>query len=579
MEPTSAAPGDGRKGDEPDGAGGATWDALAPIGGAHGDAPPTQPTEVAAPGRTAGSRGDAVDVAMRAREAAAMGSFVWLVYGVCGACLVALPLLAASIGDRVALGAGTLVAALGAFVTQRRLRRGPIGVVGTAAFAATCVVGGTAGIWFFGFFSAAPVITSLGVFFFGMQRSRVIAVGFYAWTAASHGVSMLAMTLGWVADHGVVSSADIGERNQLVMIGLVEAVFALVFVLARAVQRAIEDAAIELERTTRAISAREALLDEARRELERALEVGGPGRFTEQRLGPWQLGVLCGRGAMGDVYEATKVGTGERAAIKLLTREGLGDKGSVRRFLREARVAGSIDAPNVVRVVDVAGEDAPIPYLAMELLRGRDLSTLLRRTPRLPIAEAVDVIDQVGRGLDALHAVGIVHRDLKPQNLFCADGPAPCWKILDFGVSRVIDVDSSLTRGQAIGTPAYMAPEQARGHDCDHRADLFGLGAIAYRVLTGRPAFAGVEVPHILYSVVHAMPPRPSAVAALPRAIDDVLAIALAKRPADRFQTAGALAAAVGRALGGEVDAELAERAQRLAIRWPWAPGAPRPGA
>ncbi len=224
-------------------------------------------------------------------------------------------------------------------------------------------------------------------------------------------------------------------------------------------------------------------------------------------------------------------------------------------------------------MIDVAGEDAPVPYLAMELLRGRDLSAILRRSPRLPVAEALALLEQVGCGLDALHAAGIVHRDLKPQNLFRADAPVQ-WKILDFGVSRVVDVDSSLTRGQAIGTPAYMSPEQARGHEVDHRADLFGLGAIAYRVLTGRPAFAGVEVPHILYRVVHAMPPRPSAVAGLPRAIDDVLAIALAKRPGDRFATAGELARAVSQAMGGELAPELADRAHRLATRWPWAQAA-----
>ncbi|MCE9574700.1 MAG: serine/threonine protein kinase [Deltaproteobacteria bacterium] len=565
MEPTSGPPtkpADGRDA-------GATWDAAPAVGGAPSG---THPTEGVTPMRTAGSRGDAVAQAMRDREAAAMRSFVWLVYGVVGACFVSLPLLAASATDRLALGACALVSLIGAFVTQRRLRRGPLGVARTALFGATCIIGGSAGIWFFGFYSAAPVITSLGVFFFGMQRSRLIALGFYLWTALSHGIAMLAMTFGWIEDHGVVSSAGLGERNQLVMIGLVEAVFGLVFLLARAVKRAIEDAAIQLERTTREVAAREALLDEARRELERALEVGGPGRFTEQRLGPWQLGVLCGRGAMGDVYEATRVGSGERAAIKLLTREGLGDKGQLRRFLRESRVASSIDAPNVVRVIDVAGEDAPVPYLAMELLRGKDLSAILRRSPRLAVADALALLDEIGRGLDALHAAGIVHRDLKPQNLFRADAPA-VWKILDFGVSRVVDVDSSLTRGQAIGTPAYMAPEQARGQEVDHRADLFGLGAIAYRVLTGRPAFGGVEVPHILYSVVHAMPPRPSTVAALPRAIDDVLAVALAKRPGDRFASAGELARAVSRAMGGEVDPELAERAQRLAIRWPWAQG------
>jgi serine/threonine-protein kinase len=246
-----------------------------------------------------------------------------------------------------------------------------------------------------------------------------------------------------------------------------------------------------------------------------------------------------------------------------------GDKSQVRRFLREARIAASIDVPNVVRVVDVAGEDAPVPYIAMELLRGTDLAALLRRKRKLGGDEVVSMLRGIGRGLDAAHASGVVHRDLKPQNLFLTDDAV--WKILDFGVSRVIDVDSSLTRGQAVGTPAYMSPEQARGHEVDKRGDLFALGVLAYRTLVGRPAFTGREVPQILYRVVHAMPPRPSEVAPdLPRALDDVLAVALAKRPAERFESAASLADAIEAALRGELRGELAGRAVQILARTPW---------
>jgi serine/threonine-protein kinase len=172
----------------------------------------------------------------------------------------------------------------------------------------------------------------------------------------------------------------------------------------------------------------------------------------------------------------------------------------------------------------------------------------------------------------------VVHRDLKPQNLFRsepvpANGEGPTWKILDFGVSRLVDADSSLTRGQAIGTPSYMSPEQARGLDVDQRADIFALGTLAYRALTGRPPFSGSEVPQILFSVVYAMPPRPSELVPVSGAVDEVLAIALAKRPVDRFARAGELVDAFERALGGSLSAELRDRARPLTAALPWGSG------
>ena len=522
----------------------------------------------------------AVDEAMRAREAQAMGGFLRLVIGLCVAVLLCVPFMRTTAREGVLLCAGIAITLGGALFAWVRTRRGPLSPLDTLVFGIACMIGGSGGVWYFGFYSPAAIITVMGIFFFGIQRSMTMAMVLYVSAAVLHGGVMLVMALGWVEDRGAMSAVGVSTRNKLVMVALVEFVFAVVLLLSRAVHRAILRASIQLEETTRAVAHREALLEEARRELEHALEVGGPGRFTEQRLGPWQLGVLCGRGAMGDVYEATRVPGGERAAVKLLTRAVSADKGQVRRFLREARIAASIDVPNVVRVVDVAGEDAPLPYIAMELLRGSDLAALLRRKQRLGNEAAIAMLREVGRGLDAAHAAGIVHRDLKPQNLFHAEGTPPVWKLLDFGVSRVIDVDSSLTRGQAVGTPAYMSPEQARGHEVDKRGDLFALGVLAYRALVGRPAFTGREVPQILYRVVHSMPPRPGEVAVdLPPAVDAVLAIALAKRPAERFESAAALADAVEAALRGDVPPELAARAAVILARTPWGDRADEPAA
>ncbi|HEY8040593.1 MAG TPA: serine/threonine-protein kinase, partial [Polyangiaceae bacterium] len=146
------------------------------------------------------------------------------------------------------------------------------------------------------------------------------------------------------------------------------------------------------------------------------------------------------------------------------------------------------------------------------------------------------------------------------------------WKILDFGVARLAG-EETLTQDQIVGTPNYMAPEQANGAAVTHRTDLFALGVIAYRALTGRPAFEGETTAEILYKVVHAMPPRPGELVPLPPEVDLVLALALAKDPADRFDSAAELAQALDAASRGRLDAALRARAQRLLARLSW--GAP----
>jgi serine/threonine-protein kinase len=168
-----------------------------------------------------------------------------------------------------------------------------------------------------------------------------------------------------------------------------------------------------------------------------------------------------------------------------------------------------------------------------------------------------------------------VHRDLKPANLFYArqGGARRSWKIVDFGVSKLSGPDAgSLTREDAIvGTPDYMAPEQAVGGKIDHRTDIHALGAICYRALTGIPPFTGDTVLEVLYQVVHEMPPRPtSIVASLESMVDDVLQIALAKDPSERFDTAESFAAALRGAFDGREDPGLRDRVRRISVRHPW---------
>ncbi|HSN28350.1 MAG TPA: serine/threonine-protein kinase, partial [Kofleriaceae bacterium] len=152
------------------------------------------------------------------------------------------------------------------------------------------------------------------------------------------------------------------------------------------------------------------------------------------------------------------------------------------------------------------------------------------------------LIDQVARGLEVARLAGIVHRDLKPHNLFHHDGAT--WKILDFGVSKVMDSEGTLTGEGIVGTPQYMAPEQASGGHVTHLADVYALGAIAYRCLTGRSPFKGKDLAELVYQVVHAAPQRPSALGRVSSNLEDVLAVAMAKDPRKRFPSAVSFAQA-----------------------------------
>jgi serine/threonine-protein kinase len=266
------------------------------------------------------------------------------------------------------------------------------------------------------------------------------------------------------------------------------------------------------------------------------------------------------------------VTTGAEAAVKLLPLKRLASPEMVARFHREAEIARALSSPHVVRVLDVSPPEAELPYLVMERLHGDDLGHTLREERKLPLRAAVELVQQVAEGLEAARAAGIVHRDLKPSNLFRAGGggDAPVWKILDFSVSKLAGGGGTITNDQAIGTPGYMAPEQARGLDVDHRADVYGLAAVAYRVLTGHATFAGDDVPSLLYRVVHHMPRRPGELQPMPPEVELVLAIGLAKEPGERFPTARELAAALTAAARGELDAWSRSRARTLLADRPW---------
>jgi serine/threonine-protein kinase len=196
------------------------------------------------------------------------------------------------------------------------------------------------------------------------------------------------------------------------------------------------------------------------------------------------------------------------------------------------------------------------------------LETRLTRRPAVGLEEGRQIAIKLARGAGALHRAGIIHRDIKPQNLF----HDRVWKILDFGVATLAEENSgTLTQGGIIGTPSYMAPEQAQGKRLDGRADLYALAAVAYRCATGRHPFSGADTPALLYAVVHKMPPRPGDTAPLPPDVDHWFALALAKAPDDRFATGDELAHTLDAALAGELDPKLRKRAEVLLRKLPWA--------
>ena len=375
--------------------------------------------------------------------------------------------------------------------------------------------------------------------------------------------------VGWIDDHGALSAtAYVGTNERILIMIAFTAFLALVYSQGRNGREVIVKSLSERDAAVRTASHREALFLEARRDLENALQAGGLGRFTDQTLGSYKLGAIIARGGMGEVYEATSTKDGSRAAVKMLLPEVLARADFVRRFLREVRIAASLDSPHVVTVLEVGDESAPLPYLAMERLEGDDLAHILRQKERLGLAEAADVARQVGRGLRVANAGGIVHRDLKPQNLFLTKSGT--WKILDFGISKLGDQVSTLTEGAAVGTPQYMAPEQARNGEVGPPADMYGLGAVVYRAVTGCQPFKGADVAEVLVAVMTSMPIRPSALADLPREIDHVLAIALAKNPKDRFESGEAFADALDAVAAGTLDPKLRRRATKLLDATPW---------
>jgi len=260
-----------------------------------------------------------------------------------------------------------------------------------------------------------------------------------------------------------------------------------------------------------------------------------------------------GRGGMGILYLAVEPGLDRRVALKLIAPEAAADEVFARRFAEESRIAASIEHPNVVPIY-AAGEEGGVPFIAMRYVAGSDLSRRLAREGRLGPARAAALIAQLGNGLDAIHAAGLVHRDVKPANVLLAgeDGDEHAY-ITDFGVARNVATQSGLTQtGRFVGTLDYVAPEQISGGEVDARADVYALGCLLFKLLTGEVPYPRDGEAARLYAHLNDPPPAPSLyVPEVSMALDDVVIRAMSKQPEDRFPSAGDLGRAALAALSG----------------------------
>jgi hypothetical protein len=272
------------------------------------------------------------------------------------------------------------------------------------------------------------------------------------------------------------------------------------------------------------------------------------------RFAGYRIEQRLGRGGMGVLYLALEPGLERRVALKLIAPEAAADEVFARRFAEESRIAASIEHPNVVPIY-AAGEEDGVPFIAMRYVAGADLAKRLAREGRLEPSAAVGLIAQLGNGLDAIHAAGLVHRDVKPANVLLSGGEgAEHAYITDFGVARNVSTESGLTQtGRFVGTLDYVAPEQISGGGVDARADVYALGCLLFKLLTGEVPFPKEGDAARLFAHLNDPPPAPSLyVPEISMALDDVVIRAMSKAPEDRYPSAGDLGRAAQAALRGE---------------------------
>jgi beta-lactam-binding protein with PASTA domain/predicted Ser/Thr protein kinase len=285
--------------------------------------------------------------------------------------------------------------------------------------------------------------------------------------------------------------------------------------------------------------------------------------------GRYELGEQIGRGGMAEVHRGVDVRLGRSIAVKVLRADLARDPSFQARFRREAQAAASLNAPSIVAVYDTGEGEDGVPYIVMEHVEGRTLREILTAEGRLLPRRALEVTADVCAALGVAHAAGIVHRDIKPGNAMITKAGEV--KVMDFGIARAAaDTAATMTQTAAvIGTAAYLSPEQARGEHVDARSDLYSTGCLLYELVTGAPPFTGDSPVAVAYQHVREDPEPPSSYdASLAPAVDAVVLKAMAKNPANRYQSAGEMREDLLRAARGEpvlATPVLAEPATTLA--------------
>lgn len=264
--------------------------------------------------------------------------------------------------------------------------------------------------------------------------------------------------------------------------------------------------------------------------------------------GKFRIIDFIGQGGMGTVYLAEHETLPRRFAIKILKNEYLTNELFVERFRREAIAASRVVHPNVVYITDFGRLPEGNFYIVMEFLEGTGLDTLLDSQGRIPLSRALPILIQVADALDHMHKMGVIHRDLKAENVLLVEerNRIEVVKILDFGIARLMVPDCTNSRitahGQVFGTPEYMSPEQASDKPLDGRSDIYALGILAFELVTGQPPFVSEKPSDVLHAHLAQMPPAPSSLVPdqlIPRLFDGVVLRCLAKKPTERYATAG----------------------------------------
>ena len=280
----------------------------------------------------------------------------------------------------------------------------------------------------------------------------------------------------------------------------------------------------------------------------------------EPRLlgGRYELGGVLGRGGMAEVRRARDLRLSRDVAVKQLRVDLATDPTFQARFRREAQSSAGLNHPNIVSVYDTGEEPDPatkvsVPYIVMELVEGHTLREILRTGRQIQPSKALEFAQGVLEALEYSHKAGIVHRDIKPANVMLT--PNGTVKVMDFGIARAVaDTSATMTQTAAvIGTAQYLSPEQARGETVDSRSDIYSAGCLLYELLVGRPPFQGDSPVSVAYQHVREAPVPPSHLdGMISPAMDAIVLKALSKDPADRYQTAAAMRADIGRLLAGQ---------------------------